>query len=479
MVAWAGPSALPGSPAEVVAPTVAAQPVSAPTRTKADEVVAGSARMVLDGVGLTGSMDVAGTTPRPCGQPFAGWFGADAARGVDGKRSMTVTVSAWRAGVGPARYSDLVAATRACASVETTPGEDTFLANTAPAPGERTVAATRIGDVVAIIETATVASGSAALALQGVAVARKLLKTRMAGVCLEPSSTDRGDPEARDPYGDHYEGRKVRRDVALPVTSVISDPMVAVLTSQHGEPTWIAPAPREFADLAPLDLVAIGKSQFSLGPVGPTPTPSASGASADPPAGVLAVLPRLRAPRFVDPTALIPPTDVRGSKDPGRAPTLPAPVGDNARTEIPQADPGGPGCGWAFTGVRPPVIDPAALAAAARNAEIAAIATQSLRQADWLAATAKWPQDYRTWVVLRRAANNWARYEQTKQRAQTDFEKAQRDYLESVRRWQSGQYPRPGETRPPVPTPSATRTPSPTASSGGSTGPIPSGGASQ
>ncbi len=429
--------------------------------------MANSAKAVLDGVGLAGSIDMAGTTPRPCGQPFSGWFRADAARGVDGKRSMTVTVSAWRAGLGPARYADLVAVTRSCAAIEPMPGEDSFRATTAPAPSERTVAATRIGDVVAIIETATVAGGSQALALQGLAVARKLLKVRMAGVCLESSSAGRGDADRRDPYGDHYEGRKVRRELTLPVTSVISDQVAAALTSQHGDPTWVAPAVREFPDLAPLDLEAIGKAQLPPSATGPGPVSTPS----EPPASTLANLPRLRAPRFVDPAALIPPTDVRPSKDPGPAPTPPGPVGDIARTDIPQPDPVGPGCGWAFTGVRPAVTDPAALAAAARNAEIVAIAAQSLRQADWLAATAKWPADYRSWVVLRRAANNWGRYEQTKKRAQANLEKARMDYLESIRRWQSGQYPKPPVSHPPViPTPMPDGTPSPAVSATGSTG---------
>lgn len=449
MVAWAGP-AEPG-PDAVSAPAGAvasAQPAVA-RMSPADRVVAGSARQVLDTVGLGGVIDLAGTTPKPCGKPFAGWFTMDAARGVDGQRSMTVTVAAWRAGAGRSRFADLLAMTGSCARVDQARGDDAFRATTAPAPGERTVGAIRLGDVVAIIEAATVRAGSVELTGQGLDAARKLLRGRMQGICLDSSGDGGADFDRRDPYGGRYEGRKVRRELRIPVTSPVSDKDAATLTQQRGEATWAAPAPREFPDLAPLDLVAIGKLPMPV--VAPVPVPG------QPAPDPLLGLPRLRAPRFVDPAALLPPTDQRPVKDPGPAPDRPTPVGGQARVDIPAADPDGPGCGWAFTGTGPPVIDPTAVAAQARGAEIVALAAQSLRQADWMAATAAWPEQYGRWVILRRAANNWQRYERTKKLAQAALDGARAAYDDSISRWRTGDYPK---VRPARPSPSVTPTPS-------------------
>lgn len=473
LVAWAGPTAAPEA-MPIASGVESAKPATPaallPIATPADAVVAGSARAVLDRVGLAGGTKVDGTVPRPCGKPFAGWFVADAARGVDGKRSMTVTVAAWRAGLGPARFSDLIAATRQCASTDRSSGEDTFWAMTAPAPGERTMSATRLGDVIAVIETATVSDGSAALAQQGLAAARRVLTPRLVGTCVDPSSGGGGDFDDRDPYGEQYSGRKVRIDLALPISSPLSMQEVSILKSQRGEATWSPPRARDFPELAPLDLLAIGKSQPLDADVDSSPSAN--------PGPNLTGLPRLRAPRFVDPTAPLPPTDERPDKDPGPAPVAPSPVADVARTDVPTADPDGPGCGWAFTGVRPAVTDPVALAAAARSSAIIALATQAQRQADWLAAMAAWPEQYRAWEARRRAANNWRTFETVKKQAQADFEEARREYLESVRRWQAGDYPKPKPSRPgaassPSASPTSSSTPTPGATPDGS----PTGGA--
>lgn len=213
-------------------------------------------------------------------------------------RSVSVTVTAYGAGVGPIAVRDRIAALGSCPDVtagtsSTFAGVDAFVAwrssSTLP---PLALLGWRRGDVVVVVRTPGRDPGSLARLAQ---VLDTSLLARLAGRCAEIGSTLAD--ASRSPYvqGVTFTGRLV----PVPVT-------VDPLPTPEGEsplPT-LQPAPSISFPVRPTD------------PVWPTELPSPVGSP---------VLP----------------------SDPGPEPTA---------TEVPSRapDPTGPGCGWAFTGMPVP-----------------------------------------------------------------------------------------------------------------------------
>lgn len=213
-------------------------------------------------------------------------------------REVSVTVTAYSAGLGPVAVRDRIAGLGSCPGVtagtsSTLAGIDAYVAwrasGTLPALA---VLGWRRGDVVVVLRTPGTDAGALARYAQ-VLDARLLVALR--GRCAEIGSTLAD--AARSPYveGVEFTGRLV----PVPVTV---DP---VPTPDGGSPLPVlSPAPSVSLPARPAD------------PVWPTELPSPVGSP---------VLPA----------------------DPGLEPTA-------TTIESRAADPTGPGCGWAFAGVTPP-----------------------------------------------------------------------------------------------------------------------------
>ncbi len=83
----------------------------------------------------------------------------------------------------------------------------------------------------------------------------------------------------------------------------------------------------------------------------------------------------------------------------------PEPVSD--RIKVPQPDPIGPGCGWAFTGAATPTVDKAALSNRAQALQAAARTSLLQRQAAWTPAVVNY---YRQWAAYRKSVASYTAY---------------------------------------------------------------------
>ncbi|MET4143984.1 hypothetical protein [Arthrobacter sp. UYCo732] len=282
------------------------------------------------------------TAPLPysCPQPGLAPSVSLARTYTSGSSRFQVATLAYTAGIGAEAMQRQAANAYVCAGAETGlnlgtvsgPGLDAKQAITNRGGVRAAVLSFRRGDVI------TYVTGSPSDPLQGLAKAfDETLSGRLAKVCVNPGSTVADatrSPWSVAGYKQFTEEAKVViPDVALPSTGLTAE--------------TTAPA-------AP--------------PTGPAPTPAAS------PAATLVRVP-IPAPRLVNRTA-----DPMDRPSFPVAPAMPAAVPEptepqapaakattEAELQVPASDVSGPGCGWAFTGMKPLTFDEAA-ATTARTA---------------------------------------------------------------------------------------------------------------
>ncbi|MDP3973067.1 MAG: hypothetical protein Q8P61_09185 [Candidatus Nanopelagicales bacterium] len=444
MLAWANSaSAVNDVVSETTAtPALNANPVAPQvTPTAADLTVAGAAAEILRRADVGGTIQAGLLAPRPCGENWGGWHAADSARGVNGNVSVSIGVTAWRAGAAASEYRSLRETLSKCANVSETPGHDELSADVAvdTGAGRRSVGALRLGDTLTIVEVATTGPDSQSMVSRTLEQARTLLRGKLRDRCRSADSGDGGDHASRDPYGDHYSGRLIESRLLLGALNVRSDSESKQVSADRGTATWRPPTASPVNELAPLDLERIARAGAQGRPVDPSKLVDGFGQP----------LPRKEAPELINPSALIPPTDTRPDRDPGPAPQSPDLPPRVSIAEVPVLDPDGPGCGWEFTGVREPVVDPLRLTVDGRQAQIDRLSRDAARQADWLVATAAWPKQYSEWAVRKRAAVNWEEFEKVKSDEVKDWERAEEAIEGTVERRRKGDLP-------PVPTPKPT-----------------------
>lgn len=457
MLAWANSaSALSDVVAETpVMPAMNPEPGAPPVvPTAADLTVTGAAAEILRRADVGGTIQAGPLAPRPCGENRGGWHVSDSARGVSGNVSVSIGVTAWRAGAAASEYRSLRETLSKCADVSESPGHDELSADVAvdTGAGRRSFGALRLGDTLTIVEVATIGPDSQSMVSRTLEQARTLLGGKLRDRCRSAGSSDGDDHARRDPYSDHYSGRLIESRLLLGALNVRSDSESRQVSADRGTATWRPPPASQVNEFAPLDLEQIARAGDQGRPVDPSKLVDAFGQP----------LPRKEAPELINPSTLIPPTDPRPDRDPGPAPQSPDLPAGVSIAEIPVLDPEGPGCGWGFTGVREPVVDPLRLTVEGRQAQIDRLSRDAARQADWLVATAVWPKQYSEWVVRKRAAVNWDEFEKVKSEALKGWERAEEAFMGTVERWRKGDLPR-------VPTPKPTAsdpTPNPPAGAG-------------
>ncbi len=444
MLAWASDVAeVPGGnvdvlPAAVEVPTITTTAVSTP----ADEAIAGTAAEVLRRAGTGGAISSGMRSLQACGRSATGWHAADGARGVDGQVSVSVEVTAWRAGAAVAAFQSIRESVSECADVSERAGHDEFTATVTGETGAgRLIGVMRLGDTVTLAQVASMGPDAQQVVDRVVSEARRLMTDRLRGRCGSVTSSQDPEQVARDPYGGHYSGYTIESRIVLGTLDIRDQGANLSVTVDKGDPTWRPPRAHPVAELAPLDLEAIARAGDIGRPTNPTQLVDSFGRP----------LPRRDAPELIDVSALIPPTDLRPDREVGSAPEPPDRPDGWSVTDVPAPDPEGPGCGWEFTGVRAPVVDTSELTMAGRQAQIDKLASDAKRQSDWLVATAAWPRQYAEWVVRRRAAANWDEFDRVKAEAVKDRERAEQLFEASVERWRTGDLPG-------VPTPGSTPT---------------------
>lgn len=439
MLAWAsGVAEVPAEQAGVLSTMVEEPAIStAAVPTPADEAIAGTATEVLRRTGTGGAISSGMRSLQSCGRSATGWHAADSARGVDGQVSISVDVTAWRAGAAVAAYRSIRDSVSECADVSERAGHDEFTAKVTGETGAgRLVGAVRLGDTLTLAQVASIGPDSQQVVERVVSEARRLLTDRLRGRCGSIASGRDPGQTGRDPYGGHYSGHLIESKIILGTLDARKASEESLIKADTGEPTWRPPAARPVTELAPLDLESIARAGDQGRPANPNQLVDGFGRP----------LPRREAPELIDVSTLIGPTDPRPDREVGAAPEPPERPGGWSVTEVPVPDPDGPGCGWDFTGVRAPVVDVTELTVAGRQAQIDRLASDAKRQSDWLVATVAWPRQYAEWVVRRRAAANWEEFERVKAEAIRERERAERLYEATVERWRTGDLPK-------VPTP--------------------------
>lgn len=270
---------------------------------------------------------------------------------------------------------------------------------------------------------------------------------------------------------------------------------------------WSAAGYKQYTEAATVAIadVPLPSTEPTAAPTGPAPSPTA--APAPSPAATLERV-SLPAPDLVDHAA-----EPMARPSFPVAPAMPAPVAEpkapaapaakatqTATVQVPASDTTGPGCGWAFTGMKPLAFDEAA-ATTARTALLDK--TKARLEADakaWQASVLTYWTDYaaykkqatayntyatrvdevnKAWTVI---ATSWDIYNQAVQdrdrkvAEHADFvarqDAARKDYDAAMTR--CAVVPAPSPSASPSPTPSATPSPAPTSSPSPSATPSPS-----
>jgi hypothetical protein len=410
------------------------------------------------------------TAPLPysCPQPGLAPSVSLARTYTTGNSRFQVITLAYTAGIGAEAMQKQAINAYVCAGPETGlslwgvngPGSDTKQATTARGGVLASVLSFRRGDVI------TYVTGSPADPLQNLAAAfDEGLTRRLSAVCVNQDSTAAGatrSPWSGAGYKPYTEEAKVAiADVPLPATEPTATPTP--------EPTGPAPSP------APVPSPTATLERVSL------PAPGLIDRTADPMARpAYPVAPAMPAP-VAEPTA----------------PTAPAAKATLEKSvQVPANDARGPGCGWAFTGMKPLAFDDAA-ATKTRTALLAE--TKAKLEADaktWQASVLTYWTDYATykkaatdynayaakvdevnkaWAVIGNSWDTYNRAVQDRDRKVTqraDFiarqDAARKDY--DTKTAQCAAVPVPSPSASPTPSPS----PSPTVSASPSPSPSPS-----
>ncbi|MEH0110948.1 hypothetical protein V6N00_14640 [Tersicoccus sp. MR15.9] len=447
------------------APAAAAVPTAAPTartaawtQTPADQVLTATLSSPPSGWSRSGGVGHGAGAPAPYSCPADGTSPAtsvSAAYTVD-NASVIVTAQAFTAGQGAKVQDTLAAAAGSCAGGadqqelgDTGPGESPRLATASRGGVDSAVLSWRRGDVLVFLSgTPSQDLARYARELDGV------LEPRLGPVCAAQDSTTAD--ATRSPYRPGY--------LPYTVTSTVRIPDPSTPASSTGSTTLPAPS------LIDRSAAPAGPRDYPVWP--PMPAP-------------------VNEPVLPDAPSASPPT----SKD----------------VRVPAADSTGPGCGWAFTGMKAPATDAASISSARARAEDTG---RSQLQGDaraWQTQVSQYWKDYAAyekavpgylayrdkvdtvnaaWAVI---DGQWAQYRadyaayQSAVAARDDFlarqSQAQDDYDTAVARCEAPEpspspspsdKPSPSPSEKPSPSPSAKPSPSPSAKPSPSPSPSPS-----
>ena len=417
-------------------PPTPSQPAAVLARTPADTLItSGTASQLLSTYRRNVTdVNAAHTQSGTCLKPAAGAYMVSAASAETARSITTVTISVYRAGQAAAAFTPWVNTIKDCGQLVSTPGQDKVTVTTGGTDASTALSATRVGDVIV---TTSISSFSSDPESESGQLNRQLsadITSLLGASCADPATATSPDDPARSPYSPAWRGYS--RDTVISIPDAAPPVEASVIASVLRTPThstWTPPAAVAHPDLA---------AYLSGGGRGPAPV-------------------------FVDPQTLHAPDDVKPASRPD-APAPPTLAEHSTHIGLPAVDSTGPGCGWAFTGQQPAVVNPDTVTAAAREATLNTLATLNKAAAADLLNAITWPQQYRAWATGMVAWNNWSAYDTAVQDAHRDSADAQAAYQQSLA---SLLTPRPASTptasasASPTTSPATSHTPSPTPSS--------------
>lgn len=407
----AGPNAV-ADAAAPAATTSAPPPATAPV-IPADRVIGGVTNEIAKQRKISTEENAPRQQVRICGSTVDGWLRSDSQRLTTKNTGVTLFVGAWRAGAASAAFDDLQQAAASCHSVNRQSGRDELLATSSSADGNRAVSAVRNGDVLTVVVASSVGADPASTATSMAQSAQKIVKGRLNGICVDPSSRTDSQAATRDAYTPNYSGLRVETKTTVADSAIVPSGYVRGLTSANNpSATWTPPAAKAFPTLAPLR------------------PPTIAGTADKGPAPVL-----------IDPAAITPPTDPQPTTLAAAEPALPGPGPQKSKAMTPVVDPVGPGCGWAFTRTAVPESTPRALAVGSQRAIVRSLVTTTAEQGKAMTESLGWSDRYLEWVTVRRAQANWDAYQAALAQANLAMSTAKETYRKSVERWNLGPAP--------------------------------------
>lgn len=453
-VGWAMSVAQPNATAAASATTqdaVEEAPPAAPP-IPADQAIQGSATDIAANLKLESDASVPQANQiKICDTEVKGWVRSEAIRLNDSGVGLSVQVAAWRAGAAAGAFDDLEQSAGSCAQVSKSDTSDEFRANVASADGRWAAGVRRIGDILIAASASSAGADPNAWVDRVLAEGQKVMKTRLAGVCVDPTSARDNDNVARDPYSGKYTGFTVASSRKLEDQPVLTKAQIAAVKAQQPTSSWSLPAGAPVPALAPIV-------------VPPLSPPAPDGADPQ-------TAPRGPAPVLVDPAKVLPPKDPEPNRTDDSLKEPPTPdVGDGVSVAmIPAVDNSGPGCGWDFTSTVNPVTNAADLQAGARKAVIAALVKDTEIQGQRMVAALNWPADHQAWVARASIAKSWDDYRSGLELVKSKTDKAKQKYEDSLQAWREGTLV-PEPTTSPSPSSSNSATPTTGPSSGASGG---------
>ena len=429
----------------------AVAPAPVATVIPADNVINGSAAAVANAAGLSADASAPqGNQIKICDTEVKGWVRSDSIRLSDSGVGLSVQVAAWRAGGAAAAFDDLERGATGCSEVSSDQQSDEFRAGLSSGDGRWAAGVRRVGDVLIAVSASSGGADPAQWVDKVLTEGQKVLKPRLARVCVDPTSSRQNDLEGRDPYSGKYVGFRVASSRKLVDQPVFTKAEVASIKSQRPRSTWSGPAATPDPQWAPI-LVAPGSP----------PAPD----GADP-----ATAPRGSAPLLYDLQKFVPPTSPEPSSDGDALKEPSAPdVGDGVSVAmIPTVDASGPGCGWDFAGTVNPVTTKESLEAGARQTVIAALLKDTQAQGQRMVAALNWPSEYQSWLARASVAASWDDYRSELESARSKLARAKDKYQETLDLWRRGTVlPEPVPSVVPSGSPSATPSPGQSTNPGG------------
>ncbi len=404
----------------------------------ADKAISGSASEIADAAEVGEAVATSVQRARVCGTELSSGLRSDSARISAPNLSVTILVSAWRAGSASAAFQKLRKTAQNCFVVNSVEDKDVLHATSSTNGGAQTgLSAVRTGDVLTVTTVTGLNTDPSAITAALTQSTRDVLRARLKGVCADASSASAAQDGQRDPYGGSYDGWKIPRLVAVPDVLAVNLEQVSAAESVSPDATWRAPAPRPVATLAPFSRPPRPKPTLTPAPTPvpspgdttlPTPTPTTPRLITETPKP-------LPAPRLTDPISITPPTQAEPPQDAGPRPPAPGAGPEASKAMVPALDKIGPGCGWHFTETSAPVWDAEVSAQKTRSAVIAALVATTAKQGRRMVEKLTWPQRYRTWAATASARADWQLYRDALQSARNDWATAQRRQQISIERW--------------------------------------------
>lgn len=408
LASTAGPdasSAAPAPSASASATPPATQPVI-----PADTVIAGVTNEIAKQRKISTEENPPSQQVRICDSTVDGWLRSDSQRLTAKNTGITVFVGAWRAGAASTAFDDLERAAARCHTVDKQSGRDELLATSFGTDGNRAVSAVRNGDIMTVVVASSVGAAPATTASTMAATAQTIVKDRLKGICVDPSSKTDSQAANRDPYTPDYAGLRVETKTTVADSAILPSSYVSAVTSANSVySTWTPPTAKPFPTLAPL-----------------LPPTLAGTAEKGP------------APRLIDPATITPPTDPQPTTLVGDEPAIPGPGPQKSNAMTPVVDPVGPGCGWAFTRTTVPESTPRALTVGSQRAIVRNLIDTTAEQGKAMTQSLSWSDRYSQWATLRRAQANWDAYQLAVAQANLDMTAAKDAYKKSVERWNKG-----------------------------------------